>query len=478
MGDFNWVSPQFLAFASPQSDITSPIPVTSPQYADFPSCIPEIVTANISNPFKNVLTHFVSRNIGLVVRLNSPLYSPTYFTALGINHIDMIFDDGTCPPLPLVLKFIRLAHDMIKRKKGIAVHCKAGLGRTGCLIGAYLIYRHGFTANEVIAFMRFMRPGMVVGPQQHWLHLNQGQFREWSIEDQLKAKLEAARPTTPKKASMKTPGRFVSNGTTATPPPNGSQATRQASRCALGEIDGNDVCNSSPAAAAASGYQDENLPAPTPGQPRKYARMDARNHPYARSTSAGFSPAKDQEDKMPDREIVSMKTHRQSETANGECESEEEYTLRMLAHRRSQSRSPIAAAAAAGGKNGKGKGRSVSYTTTTTTMTKSYDIEPGLGDTIFDDGDGVSGDVTAGAKDGENGIWEEVAAQVESKSMYPGNTKPKTPKSGSGNGNGTIGVPKTRGSSSPRRRSGGEEKCRVRKTSGRVASAGYAAMKR
>lgn len=469
MGDFNWVSPQFLAFASPQSDITTPVPVTSPQYAHLPTCIPEIVTANIPNPFKNVLTHFVARKIGLVVRLNSALYCPTYFTALGINHVDMIFDDGTCPPLPLVLKFIRLAQDMINRKKGIAVHCKAGLGRTGCLIGAYLIYRYGFTANEVIAFMRFMRPGMVVGPQQHWLHLNQGQFREWYLEDQLRAKLEAAKPTTPRRASTKTPSRLVSNGQTATPP-NGSQATgRQASRCALGEIDGNDVGNNS--ATGAPSCQDENLPAPTPGQPRKSARMDVRHHQYARSASAAtFSLAEDKDlDHKPETEIVSMKTHRQSGTGDGDCESEEEYTLRMLAHRRSQSKSPSGRCNAGSGSkngaaNGKGKGRSVSYTTTTTTLTKSYELGNGQGDALFD------------GEDVENRIWEEVAkGEAVGMGTTGGSsacTRPKTPKSGSGSG--TIGVQKTR-QASPRR-SGGEDKCRVRKPSGRVGSASYGAV--
>ena len=457
MGDFNWVSPQFLAFASPQSVVTTPVAVTSPEYAALPRCIPEIVTANISGPFKNVLSHFVLRNVGLVVRLNSPLYCPTYFTALGINHIDMIFDDGTCPPLPLVLKFIRLAHDMINRKKGIAVHCKAGLGRTGCLIGAYLIYRYGFTASEVIGFMRFMRPGMVVGPQQHWLHLNQGQFREWYLEDQFKAKLAATKPITPSKASMRTPRRLVSNGQTATPP-NGSQVGRQPSRSALGEIDGNDASNNS---APAAPYQDENLPAPTPGQPRKYARMDTRHHPYARSTSAGFSLAEDKEEMQPGTEIVSMKTHRQTESGNGDCESEEEYTLRMLAHRRSQSRSPVVGGGVVG-KNG--KGRSVSYTTTTTMMTKSFDVGLGPGDAIFDDADG--GD--------ENRILEEVAKGEQGGMMPTGAgaaTRPKTPKSGSGGG-GIVGIQKTRRAptSSPRR-SGGEEKCRVRKASGRVGSA-------
>jgi protein-tyrosine phosphatase len=31
---------------------------------------------------------------------------------------------------------------------------------------AYLIWKYGFTANEAIAFMRIIRPGCVVGPQQ------------------------------------------------------------------------------------------------------------------------------------------------------------------------------------------------------------------------------------------------------------------------------------------------------------------------
>lgn len=51
----------------------------------------------------------------------------------------------------------------------IAVHCKAGLGRTGSLIGAYLMKHYRMTACEVISFMRIMRPGSVVGPQQNWL---------------------------------------------------------------------------------------------------------------------------------------------------------------------------------------------------------------------------------------------------------------------------------------------------------------------
>jgi cell division cycle 14 len=344
----------------------------------------------------------------------------------------MIFEDGTCPTLPIVRKFIKLAHDTIAKDKSIAVHCKAGLGRTGCLIGAYLIYRHGFTANEVIGFMRFMRPGMVVGPQQHWLHLNQGKFREWYLEDQWKTKIEVAKPVTPRAMSTKTPMRIASAGAQQATPDRSS-----ARRSALGEIDGNDVNN--PGA-----YQDENLPAPTPGQPRKYSRMDPRSHPYSRSTSGTVRV-------KPESEVI-VETHRHS--VNG-ADSEEELILQRAASRRSHSKSPVSS---------KGKGRSVSYTTTTTTVTKSFDMADDMN--IYED----DGDVNFQLED-TNAIWDELAQEQENLKLSTVGEKTKTPRSASGKG--AMNVSKTRSLRESPRRSGGEDKTKVRKTSGRVGSASH-----
>lgn len=158
-GDFNVVSKDFIAFASPQQSSKKP--------------------GSLNEPFKKVLNFFMCNNVQLVVRLNSHLYNAEEFTKRNIQHIDMIFEDGTCPTLEYVQQFIGAAECVINRGGKIAVHCKAGLGRTGCLIGAHLIYTHGFTANECIAYMRMIRPGMVVGPQQHWLYLHQNEFRDW-----------------------------------------------------------------------------------------------------------------------------------------------------------------------------------------------------------------------------------------------------------------------------------------------------------
>ncbi|KAK5683510.1 cell division control protein 14 [Elasticomyces elasticus] len=439
-GDFNWVTPNFLAFASPQHQPVHVIQPSDPQYNQLPRSMSALhKDKTLPTPFKNVLMHFAERSIGLVVRLNSELYSPSYFTALGIKHLDMIFDDGTCPPLTLVRKFVNLAHGMIDKRKGIAVHCKAGLGRTGCLIGAYLIYRYGFTANEVIAFMRFMRPGMVVGPQQHWLHLNQGTFREWWFEDTMREKIMASmQPSTPTRLHHSSSRRLASNGQTFTPPNGEQRRVTSPRRAALGEITNNEQgATSNPGYSSSEevkgglGVADENLPAPTPGQPRKtnkiyggVRRVMTENQPF---------------DIKPDSEIITMQ---RSTLAIDASESESDRAALRSASRKA-SQSPISRS---------GKRRAVSCTTTTTTTTKW--------------------DVPSTDSDVENrpALIEELDLPMTDRMASSPVRAPKTPGTTikSGNGIGSLSVGKR---SSPSRRST-EGKTAVRKTSGRVGSVG------
>lgn len=103
---------------------------------------------------------------------------------IGIDHIELEFLDGSNPPDLILSKFI----DTCELTPGAAaVHCKAGLGRTGSCIGAYMMKHFRFTAEEAIGWMRIVRPGMVIGPQQQWMR--EIQAKMWQEGEIFYAKL-------------------------------------------------------------------------------------------------------------------------------------------------------------------------------------------------------------------------------------------------------------------------------------------------
>jgi len=55
-------------------------------------------------------------------------------------------------------------NEVEKEEGGIAIHCKAGLGRTGSLIGLYCFKHYGFPAAAFTGWIRICRPGSILGP--------------------------------------------------------------------------------------------------------------------------------------------------------------------------------------------------------------------------------------------------------------------------------------------------------------------------
>lgn len=67
--------------------------------------------------------------------LISTRYDKRHFTDADIHHVEMYFDDGSNPSDDIIREFIALAERYMGEDRMVAVHCKAGLGRTGVLIG-------------------------------------------------------------------------------------------------------------------------------------------------------------------------------------------------------------------------------------------------------------------------------------------------------------------------------------------------------
>ena len=111
---------------------------------------------------------FSELGVGTVIRLNNKVYDKRRFSQHGFRHHDMFFVDGTCPPEQILQNFLRVS-ERESPGSAIAIHCKAGLGRTGTLIACYLMKHFHFTALECIAYIRICRPGSIIGPQQLFL---------------------------------------------------------------------------------------------------------------------------------------------------------------------------------------------------------------------------------------------------------------------------------------------------------------------
>jgi hypothetical protein len=117
----------------------------------------------------------INKGFTCVVRLNEEsTYDAKAFKDAGLKHYDMYIDDNSVPKNSTLSQFFKLCQQPDEK---VAVHCRAGLGRTGTLIAASLIKFYGFTAEESIAWVRIVRPGSVIGGQQQYLQFLEGVFR-------------------------------------------------------------------------------------------------------------------------------------------------------------------------------------------------------------------------------------------------------------------------------------------------------------
>jgi cell division cycle 14 len=165
-GDLNWIVPgRLLALAGPTTQ---------------------------NWPIEKFIEYAQSNSIGCMVRLNRPHYPAANVIRSGtIEHIEMFMHDGTNPSEQNIRDFIVLVDRMNSQNRGVAVHCRAGLGRTGTMIAAYLLFQysrdlkrspgHGNSdcsclsltppeiARAIIGFLRIMRPGSVLSGQPEFL---------------------------------------------------------------------------------------------------------------------------------------------------------------------------------------------------------------------------------------------------------------------------------------------------------------------
>ncbi|KNC52701.1 uncharacterized protein AMSG_12182 [Thecamonas trahens ATCC 50062] len=148
-GDMNWIVPnRFLAFSGPHAANTYD--------HGYRLLTPE-----------DYIPYFKANGIDTIVRFNKAVYDKSRFESRGFKFVDLYYIDGGLPTDAIIDAFMAACE---ASPSAVAVHCKAGLGRTGSLLSLYMMKHYGLTASECLGWLRLCRPGSVIGPQQHYLH--------------------------------------------------------------------------------------------------------------------------------------------------------------------------------------------------------------------------------------------------------------------------------------------------------------------
>lgn len=74
------------------------------------------------------------------------VYDRKRFLDGGLRHHELYFPDGSCPSEAILMKFLEIAEH---EPGALAIHCKAGLGRTGVLICSYLMKHYRSAISEL-----------------------------------------------------------------------------------------------------------------------------------------------------------------------------------------------------------------------------------------------------------------------------------------------------------------------------------------
>nr|XP_019941836.1 PREDICTED: protein tyrosine phosphatase domain-containing protein 1 [Paralichthys olivaceus] len=87
-------------------------------------------------------------------------YRPETFMEAGIYYYNFGWKDYGVASLTTILDMVKVMSFAVQEGK-MAVHCHAGLGRTGVLLACYLVFTSRMSADQAILFMRAKRPNSI-----------------------------------------------------------------------------------------------------------------------------------------------------------------------------------------------------------------------------------------------------------------------------------------------------------------------------
>jgi atypical dual specificity phosphatase len=106
------------------------------------------------------LAALAAQQVSVIINLHTKSHDQALLARYNLREIHLPTRDFTAPKPVDLKKGVTTIEEALKEGRRVAVHCGAGLGRTGTLLACYFVHR-GMKPDQAIQHVRRLRPGSV-----------------------------------------------------------------------------------------------------------------------------------------------------------------------------------------------------------------------------------------------------------------------------------------------------------------------------